>query len=220
MPRKTKLEKEVELGVVGSQKRKIKIGVMGSASGPTLHMPEVIERCREVGREIARHNCILINGACPGLPHEAVLGAKEECGFTLGISPAFSEHEHLQEYKSPIACFDFILFSGMGFMERDIVNIRASDAIIFLGGGIGTVNEFTVAYEEGKPIGVLTDSGGFSTHFRDMVKNCDRDIEPNMVFESDPHKLIKKLLQVARQHPHPVHEDGRVKDVKFGAHRG
>ncbi len=200
--------------------RKLKIGVMGSASGPTLENPETLKKCQEVGREIARHNCILINGACPGLPYEAAKGAKEECGFVLGVSPAFSEQEHTQEYKSPNENMDFILFSGMGFMERDIINIRASDAIVTLGGGIGTVNEFTVAYEEGKVVGVLTESGGFSDHFKQMILDCDRELEPNIIFESDPKKLVEKVLEAVEKHAHPVHEDGRVKDVKFGSRRG
>lgn len=200
--------------------RKIKIGVMGSASGPTLDNPQTLEKCREVGREIARQGCILINGACPGLPYEAARGVKEEGGFAMGVSPAFSEHEHVTEYKSPNDSLDIILFSGMGFMERDIINIRASDAIITLGGGIGTVNEFTVAYEEGKVVGVLTDTEGFSNHFKQMILDCDREVTPNIIFESDPVLLVQKVLTALEVYDHPIHEDGRVKDVKFGTRRG
>ena len=108
----------------------------------------------------------------------------------------------------------------MGFMERDIINIRASDAIVTLGGGIGTVNEFTVAYEEGKVVGVLTESGGFSNHFHNLILHCDRELEPNIIFESDPKKLIDKVMKAVASHARPIHEDGRVKDVKFGKRRG
>lgn len=192
--------------------QKLKIGVMGSASGPTLQMPEVIQKCQEIGREIARQDCILINGACPGLPDEAAKGAKEVGGFVFGVSPAFSEAEHTQEYKSPHEHLDIVLYSGLGFMERDIINIRASDAIITLGGGIGTVNEFTVAYEEGRVIGILTESGGFSDHFKNLVLNCDREITPNMTFNSDPIALVHEVLELIKKYPNPAHEDARVKD--------
>lgn len=200
--------------------RKLKIGVMGSASGPTLYKKLNEERCEAVGREVAKHNCILITGACPGLPHFAARGAKEAGGFVLGVSPAFSEHEHVREYKSPNEYYDIILFSGLGFMERDIMNIRGSDGVIFLGGGIGTMNEFTVAFEEGKPIGVLTGSGGMSDHFLEFVKKSDRSVTPNIVTDDDPKRLVEKLIKTVHLYPTPIHEDGRVVDVKFGKARG
>ncbi len=200
--------------------RKIKIGVMGSASGPTLTREGNAEKCQEIGKWIARTDCIMINGACPGLPHEAAKGAKKEGGFVVGVSPAFSEYEHVNEYRSPNECYDILLFSGMGFMERDIMNIRTSDGIIILGGGIGTINEFTVAYEEGKAVGVLLDTGGISNYVSEMILKADRSIPPNMVFDEDPKQLVEKLIEVIKKYPTPIHEDGRVKDVKFGKLRG
>lgn len=199
---------------------KIKIGVMGAASGPSTENEVYVQKSREVGRQIAKKGCFMINGACPGLPHAAAEGAKEEGGFVLGISPAFSRHEHVYEYKSPDEFYDFVLYTGMGFMERDILNIRSSDGVIFLGGGIGTLNEFTVAYEEGKPIGVLLESGGISNHLEDIVKWCDREIVENMIFSADPVELVEKLYYLIHEYPAPIHQDGRVRDVKFGKHRG
>ena len=162
----------------------------------------------------------MINGACPGLPHEAAKGAKQEGGYVVGVSPAFSEQEHVNEYRSPNECYDIVLFTGLGFMERDIMNIRSSDGIIVLGGGIGTINEFTVAYEEGKAIGVLLETGGISNYLEEMVKKADRTISPNIIFDTDPKKLVERLIAIIHEFPHPVHEDGRVKDVKFGKLRG
>lgn len=206
--------------MVPSSYRKMKIGVMGSASGPTLTKEGNAERCQEVGKWIARNDCIMINGACPGLPHEAAKGAKQEGGVVLGVSPAFSESEHVNEYRSPNECYDIVLFTGMGFMERDIINIRSSDGIIILGGGIGTINEFTVAYEEGKSIGVLLDSGGISNYIEEMIEKADRKVTENIIFEHDPKTLVEKLIKTIIDHPYPVHEDGRVKDLKFGKLRG
>lgn len=200
--------------------RKLKIGLMGSASGPTLYKKGNEALCEAVGREVAKHECIAITGACPGLPHYAARGAKKAGGFVLGVSPAFSEHEHVREYKSPNEYYDIILFSGLGFMERDIMNIRGSDGVIFLGGGIGTMNEFTVAFEEGKPIGILAGSGGLSDHFLNFIKKADRSVTPNIVVESDPKTLVEKLIKTIHLYPTPIHEDGRVVDVKFGKARG
>lgn len=198
------------------KKRKLKIGVMGSASGPQIEDPIARDKAKILGSEIGRRGHIFINGACPGLPHDAMVAAKEAGGLAMGISPAFSEYEHTNEYQSP-AGHDIIVFTGMGFMERDIINIRSSDAIVIIGGGIGTLNELTIAYDEGRPIGIITNSGGISNAVPHIVEElCKRKIPPNMVFDDDPKKLLDKLEVVIEAYPLPIHEDGRVKDMKEG----
>lgn len=194
---------------------RLKIGVMGSASGPQIENQHAREMARKLGNEIGKRDHIFINGACPGLPNDALLGAREAGGFTVGISPAFSLHEHVEEYHSPHEN-DFIIYTGQGFMERDIINIRSSDGVVIIGGGIGTLNEFTIAYEEGRPIGVLTDTGGISNDIPHVVEQlCQRKLAPNMVFDSDPIKLLDKLEVAIKAYPLPIHEDGRVIDKKF-----
>lgn len=189
---------------------KYKIGVMGSAQGPTIENQENIKKAIEVGHCIAKADAILVTGACPGLPDEAAFGAHRAGGFVLGISPAFSEREHIENYKSPQSYYDTIIYTGMGLMERDIVNIRSSDAVIFIGGGIGTLNEFTVAYDEGKVIGILEGTEGISSHFRKILDMCNRDVTAKMIFESDPQQLIEKITEAIRVQPHPTFEDERV----------
>ncbi len=195
---------------------KLKIGVMGSASGPQIENSHAREVARKLGQEIGKRRYIFINGACPGLPHDALLGAKEAGAFTLGISPAFSEYEHVNEYHSPLEN-DMMIYTGQGFMERDIVNIRSSDGVIFIGGGIGTLNELTIAYDEGRPMGILTGTGGISDYVPMIIeKLCVRRIPPNMVFDADPAKLLDKLEVAIRAFPLPIHEDGRVIDHSEG----
>ncbi len=200
--------------------RKLKIGVMGSASGPQTEDTGAREKARKLGEEIARHDMILINGACPGLPNDAMLSAKAAGAMTIGISPAYSQYEHVNEYLSPHD-HDIIIFTGMGFMERDVINIRSCDGIVIVGGGIGTLNEFTIAYDEGRPIGVLTNSGGISNSIPHIVEElCHRHIPPNMVFDDDPGALLDKLIVAINHFPMPIHEDGRVKDVPETKLRG
>jgi uncharacterized protein (TIGR00725 family) len=189
---------------------KFRIGVMGSAQGPTIENQENIRKAIEVGHYIAKNDCILVSGACPGLPDEAAYGAHQAGGLTMGVSPAFSETEHIQKYKSPHQNYDIILYTGMGLMERDIINIRSSDAIVLLGGGVGTLNEFTVAYDEEKVIGVLTGSGGVSNHIEQILEICDRSLTDYIVFDDDPKKLIEKVINAIKIHPAPLTEDSRV----------
>ncbi len=199
-----------------SHNHRLKIGVMGSASGPQTVDPVAREKARNLGREIGKRGFIFINGACPGLPNDAMLGAKECHAFTLGVSPAFSEYEHINEYQSPHS-HDMIIYTGMGFMERDIINIRSSDAVVIVGGGIGTLNEFTIAYDEGRPIGIVTNSGGISNSIPHIIHElCQREMPPNLVMDDDPAKLLDKLEIVVKAFPLPIREDSRVKD----AHKG
>lgn len=200
--------------MTGEHKHRLKIGVMGSASGPQIEADHARELARKLGTEIGKRDYIFINGACPGLPHDALLGAKNAGAYTVGISPAFSMHEHVEAYMSPHDN-DFIIYTGQGFMERDIINIRSSDGVVIIGGGIGTLNEFTIAYEEGRPIGVLTNTGGISDHIPHIVEDlCMRKVAPNMVFDSDPVKLLDKLEVAIKAYPLPIHEDGRVIDKR------
>jgi len=188
--------------------QRMKIGVMGSASGPTIENPENIKKARLLGRHIARRNCILINGACPGLPDHAAAGARAAGGFVFGVSPAFSRAEHLHTYRSPIEHYDLILYTGMGLMERDIINIRSSDGVILIGGGVGTLNEFTVAFEERKVVGVLAGTGGVSNHVAEIVRFCDRKIPPDrLIFDPDPRRLVDKIVRAVRDHAPPTHEN-------------
>ncbi len=195
---------------------RLKIGVMGSASGPQTQDPVARQKARELGREIGKREYIFINGACPGLPNDALLGAKECHAFTIGVSPAFSEYEHINEYLSPHQ-HDMIIFTGMGFMERDIINIRSSDAVVIIGGGIGTLNEFTIAYDEGRPIGILTNSGGISNFIPHIVQElCLREMPPNLVMDDDPATLLDKLEVAIKTFPLPIRQDSRVRDERKG----
>lgn len=199
-----------------SHYHRLKIGVMGSATGPQIEDPKSREAARKLGQEIARRGHVFINGACPGLPNDALMGAKEAEGFTVGIAPAFSEYEHVHEYHSPHD-HDLIIYTGLGFMQRDIINIRSADGVVIIGGGIGTLNELTVAYDEGRPIGILTETGGISNSVPHVIEDlCKRKIPPNMVFDADPVKLLDKLETAIRTFPLPVHEDGRVRDARNG----
>lgn len=189
---------------------KTKIGVMGSAQGPTLDRNDTTLKAQELGKWIAKTDCILFNGACPGLPNEAAIGAKENGGFVIGISPAFSEKEHIELYKSPENAYDVILYTGLGLMERDILNIRSSDAIILVGGGIGTLNEFTVAYDEGNIIGVLTGTGGISDNIPEVLKMCHRELNERIIFDSDPRKLVERIVLAVKELPSIDTEDERI----------
>jgi uncharacterized protein (TIGR00725 family) len=174
----------------------LKIGVMGGATG-VIHRDH-LDKAHALGRAIAQRGCVLITGACPGLPLAAACGAKQERGLVVGISPALSLDEHVRKYRSPDQFHDVLIFTGSGLMGREVVNIRSSDVVIIIGGRSGTLGELAIAYDEGKLIGVLTGTGGISDMVGDILTACAKRTGARVVYNSDPDQLVNKLLHVYR----------------------
>ena len=176
---------------------KPKIGVMGGATGN--HSAELLAKAKAVGKAIAEKGCILMYGATIGLPLAAAQGAKEANGFVVGVSPASKEQEHLERHHFPIEACDAVIFTGFGYPGRNVVLVRSCDAIILVGGRIGTMSEFAVAYAEQRPIGILQGSGGFA----DQVERIEREVlkgekKTHIIAESDPKNLVEKLLALKK----------------------
>jgi uncharacterized protein (TIGR00725 family) len=171
---------------------KLKIGVMGSASGKLSKAHKLI--AYELGCAIAENGCITITGACPGLPLEAARGASSRGALVVGISPALSEKEHIEKYHSPTAYHDLLIFTGSGLMGREVVNIRSSDIVIILGGHSGTLGEFSIAYDEGNLIGVLQGTNGIASEIRQIVKFIKKKTGAKLMYGSDPYVLVKRLI--------------------------
>lgn len=170
----------------------IRVGVMGSANEPVE--PTLAALSRRLGRAIAERGCCLLTGACPGLPHEAVLGAKELDGHIVGISPAATLREHAETFGSPYREYEVLIFTGLGLMGRELVNIRSSDIVVVMGGRSGTLGEFAIAYEEGKLIGVLSGTGGITDALRDMEAALRKETGAEVIYDPDPARLVERLL--------------------------
>jgi uncharacterized protein (TIGR00725 family) len=170
----------------------VQIGVMGSAGG--FISSGELELARRLGRRIAERNCTIVTGACPGLPHAAVLGAAEAGGISLGVSPALSREEHIDVYNSPLQPYTTMVFTGSGLMGRETHNIHSSDFVLFLGGRSGTLGEFCIAYDEGKLIGILTNSGGISNEFQRIASLVQKDTGSTIIAGDDPEALVEECL--------------------------
>ncbi len=186
-------DKNPEQYIANSPGRTLTVGVMGAASGQ--FSPEVTELAREMGRATARKKFGLITGACPGLPWEACRGFKEVGGFSVGISPALSEEEHLHRFHSPNDLYDMIIFTGSGLMGREVINIRSSDFVVILGGHSGTLGEFSIAYDEGKLIGVVEGSGGITTILDRVVEAVAKPTGSTIIKDSSPAALLDRMVE-------------------------
>jgi uncharacterized protein (TIGR00725 family) len=171
----------------------IRVGIMGSSGGAAD--AGLLVRCRQLGQTIAMRGCSLLTGACPGLPHAAALGAREVGGHIIGISPAASLKEHVEFYGSPYEEYDVLIFTGLGLMGRELINIRSSDIVVVVGGRSGTLGEFAIAYEEGKLIGVLSETGGVTTALPAMEATLTKETGAEVLYEASPDRLVDRLLQ-------------------------
>jgi uncharacterized protein (TIGR00725 family) len=186
---------------------KLKIGVMGSATGVLTTKQRRL--AYELGQAIAENDCITITGACPGLPLESAKGAMTAGGLVVGISPGLSEWEHVFKYHSPLEYHDVLIYTGSGLMGREVVNIRSSDIVIIIGGRSGTLGEFSIAYDEGKLIGVLRGSGGITSEIEIIVDIIRKKTGAKLIYGSDPHQLVRRLITYFNRshYKHPsVHE--------------
>jgi len=116
-------------------------------------------------------------------------------GISIGLSPAASEVEHVNVYHLPVDYFDVIIYTGFNYSGRNLLLTRAADAVIFICGRMGTLNEFTIAFEDNKPIGVLRESGGTADMIEGLVKSMHRG-PGKIVYDADPKKLLEKVIKM------------------------
>lgn len=180
-------------------KTKYHICVSGSARGPAVEQNEHI--AYETGKAIARAGHLLMTGATIGIPNRAAEGCIAAGGSSVGISPAATRLEHVKKYHLPTESYDFILYTGMHYIGRDALLISSCDAVISIGGRIGTVHEFSIALELGKPIGILSGSGGTSEWFDELMHAAGiRDPDThNVLFDSNPVRLVKRLSKIIKE---------------------
>ncbi len=175
--------------------RAFKIAVLGSAS--VEEESEPVRKAFRIGQAVARAKGILLTGGCTGLPHAAVKGASSAQGLTVAISPAMNRESHAALYCYPLDS-RINLFTGMGTKGRNVILVRSADACVFIGGGIGTLNEFTIAFDElgsSCAIGILSHTGGLSEELERVVSIVGRLPQAALIVESDPESLIERILR-------------------------
>jgi uncharacterized protein (TIGR00725 family) len=174
------------------------IGVMGASENDALGETEKVrlkDLAEKLGGAIAKHDCILISGATTGLPDLISRSARRHGGLALGISPAANRREHIDRYKMPPDAADVIIYTGFGLKGRNVINVRSADIVIIFGGATGTLNEFTIAYDEGKVIGVVEGSGGIADHIKEIISFCKKPTQGVVVYDADPERLIENCLR-------------------------
>lgn len=105
---------------------------------------ELAARAYDVGAELARAGAIVVNGGLGGVMEAASRGAVEAGGTTVALLPD-ADRKHANPYSQ------VVIPTGMG-EARNVLIVRAADAVIAVGGGFGTLSEIAFALKTGKPV--------------------------------------------------------------------
>jgi len=174
----------------------IKVGVMGSAGdAPGVSDKEALaEKANALALALAERPMLLLTGATTGIVYVVGKAAHEAGILHVGISPANDSVEHVERYKLPIDACNLIVYTGFGLKGRNVVLVRSCDIVLFIAGAMGSLNEFTIAHDEGKVIGCLTGTGGVADEVDYLLKKFSKTTTARVFQNEDPGKLLDICL--------------------------
>ena len=177
---------------------RIKIGVMGSAASDSARLETGntrVEKAERLARAIAARDVLLLTGATTGIVYVVGKTAHDAGCFHIGISPGSNKREHVVLYKLPVDSCDTLIYTGFGLKGRNVVLVRSCDIVLFVAGAMGSLNEFTIAHDEGKVIGCLSGTGGVADESEYLLERFGkRGIAARVFHNEDPEKLIDDCL--------------------------
>ena len=175
---------------------KITVGVMGPASDADEGIAGDVlrENASALGRAIARRDVVLMTGATTGVVYLVGKSAKASGVFHVGVSPATSQSEHVERYQLPTDACDLVVYTGFGLKGRNVVLVRSCEIVIFIAGAMGSLNEFTIAHDEGKIIGCLTGTGGVADEADYLLQKFSKATGARVFQNHHPEHLLDDCL--------------------------
>jgi uncharacterized protein (TIGR00725 family) len=180
---------------------KITVGVMGSAGkmsaegmGAELHDKGVA-----LGHAIASRDLILLTGGTTGVVYVVGKAAHDAGVLHVGISPASNEREHEERYGLPVDACDLLIYTGFGLKGRNVVLVRTCKVVLFIAGAMGSLNEFTIAHDEGKVIGCLTNTGGVADESDYLLEKFSKRTGAQVFKSDDPNQLLDLCLAAVKE---------------------
>jgi uncharacterized protein (TIGR00725 family) len=171
---------------------KIKVGVMGSAEAASSDL--LRDKATALGKIIGAGDVILLTGATTGLVYATGKAAHDFGAMHIGISPAADAGEHVERYGLPTDACDAMIYTGFGLKGRNVVLVRSCDVVLFFSGSIGSLNEFTIAYDEGKVIGCLTGTGGVADEVERLIETFKKKTKARVFYDEEPGQLLDTCI--------------------------
>lgn len=120
--------------------KKIHICVIGAGECS----PEIYDQASALGHLIGKNDWVLFCGGLGGVMEGAAKGCYQSGGITVGILPGKEKDSANPFITLPIA-------TGLG-EGRNLLVVRASDVVVAIAGGYGTLSEIGFALKIGKPV--------------------------------------------------------------------
>jgi hypothetical protein len=125
------------------------VAVIGSSGKIDERLKKI---CNDLGKELGKRY-IILSGGRDGVMEEIAKGVNEVNGKIIGILP-FEEQGN--KFNS------FEIKTGLDFQMRSFVIIKSADAVISIGGEIGTAIEILATYANKKPLILFNGTGGWT----------------------------------------------------------
>jgi hypothetical protein len=135
-----------------------------------------------------------LTGGTTGLPHRVGAAAQRAGALHVGVSPAENEREHVERFGLPVEGTDVLIYTGFGLKGRNVVLVRSCDVVIIFRGGMGTLNELTIAHDEGRVVGCLKGTGGVADEAERLIQSLGKRTRAAVLFDDDPMRLLDKCL--------------------------
>lgn len=185
-----------------------KIGVFGS-NAEELEA-DVINKARQIGKELARYDVIVITGGSSGLPyqaaHEAAKGGVEVWGYSPVIDiknqKKFAPNDDISIYKKLIfipKSFEYASDLDVCKKYRNVISTANCDAGIIISGRWGTMNEFTNLYDMEKIIGILMGTGGIADELLKLSQKITKKSKAKLIFNNNPKALVEKIIKELKE---------------------
>ena len=149
------------------------IGVVG----PSRAAAEDLQAAEEVGAELAGAGAVLVCGGLGGVMEAACRGAGVAGGSTVGLLPG-------EDRTAANPWVSVAIPTGLG-EARNVLLVRAAEAIVAIGGGWGTLSEIALALRAGKTVVGL----------RTWLPAHDATPGPGVVVAESPRMAVRRALE-------------------------
>jgi uncharacterized protein (TIGR00725 family) len=168
-----------------NQKR-FTIAVVGAEDAPQ----EILHKAKHIGSELAKAGAVVATGAVGGFGMWAAMGANEASGVTIGFSPASSKEEHENHFRQPSDYLNTVVYTGFGYLGRDLLLARSVDAVVIGLGGKDSAHELSLAHELKKPVFVL------HNHNEQELQDLLGELYQTARLHSEPQELLMELQSI------------------------
>src|SRR2546430_11328607 len=90
------------------------------------------------------------------------------------------------------------LFPYTTLFRSNVVLVRSSDVVLIFRGGMGTLNELTIAHDEGRVVGCLTGTGGVADEAERLLRALPKKTRAVVLFDDVPARLLDKCLDALK----------------------